>query len=322
MDTALAWAVSAKNTFINNGFSSAQIGFGENCMFPSIINDNLSALESFNQSPNLAVHIATLYSARRAFIACESSEKIKRALWNNIRPSGQIYNIKDEVYYKRDNSPKWKAPAKVLGQDGPVVFLRHGTRHIKAHVCRVQPIENSMNEKNDKDQTPQTTPLANQPHNMSPIEAQSKLNTISHDDQTNSESEVSNSHQSENSFLPPSSQVPPSQLQLEIPSSSQLPPSQSQFQKSSLPQPSLLTKSSTLKSSIKLKTNQVISYNDHKGIKYRAKVLSRGGKSSGKYKNAYNIEYISPNEMNGTQSWINLDNISNLSVTTNNQMET
>ena len=49
-------------------------------------------------------------------------------------------------------------------------------------------------------------------------------------------------------------------------------------------------------------------------------MLSRGSKSSGKYKNAYNIEYISPNEMNGTQSWINLDNISKLSVITNNQM--
>ena len=116
------------------------------------------------------------------------------------------------------------------------------------------------------------------------------------------------------------SQLPSSPLQLEIPPSSQLPPSQSQFQKSSLPQPSLPTKTSTSKSSIKLKTNQVISYNDHKEIKYMAKVLSRGGKSSGKYKNAYNIEYISPNEMNGTQSWINLDNISNLSVRTNNQM--
>ena len=75
-----------------------------------------------------------------------------------------------------------------------------------------------------------------------------------------------------------------------------------------------------MKSSIKLKTNQVI-YNDRKGIKYTAKVLCRGGKSSGKYKNAYDIEHISPNEMSGTQSWINLDNNSNLSVTTNNQME-
>ena len=65
MDTALAWAVSAKNTLINNnGFSPAQIAFGKNCMFPSIINNNLPALESFNQSPNLALHIATLHSAR------------------------------------------------------------------------------------------------------------------------------------------------------------------------------------------------------------------------------------------------------------------
>ena len=135
-------------------------------MFPSIINDNLPALESFNHSPNLALHIATLHSARRPFIACQSSEKIKQALRNNIRSSGQIYNIKDEVHYKHGNSPKWKGPAKVLGQDGPVVFLRHGTRHIKAHVCRVQLNENSINQKNDKDHPPPPTPLANQPHNM------------------------------------------------------------------------------------------------------------------------------------------------------------
>ena len=193
---------------------------------------------------------------------------------NNILPSGQIYNIKDEVYYKRDNSSKWKGPAKVLGQDGPDVFLRHGTRYTKAHVCRVQPTENSINEKNDKDHAPPPTPLANQPHNMSPIEAQSKLNSINHDDETDNESKVSNSHQSENPFSPPSSQLSSSPLQLQIPSSSQLPSSQSQFQKSSLPQPSLSTKTSTLKSFMKLKTNQVI-YNDHKGIKYTAKVLGR-----------------------------------------------
>ena len=140
-----------------------------------------------------------------------------------MRTSGQIYNIKDEVYYKCDNSPRLKGPAKVPDQDGPVVCLHHGIHHIKAHVCRVQPIKNYMNEKNDKDHTPSPTPLANQPNNMSPIEAQSKLNTINHNDKTDSESEVSNSHQSENSFLPPSSQLPSSPLQLQIPPSSQLP---------------------------------------------------------------------------------------------------
>ena len=111
-----------------------------------------------------------------------------------------------------------------------------------------------MKEKNDTDHIPSPTPVANQPHNMSPIEAQSKLNTINHDDETDSESEVSNLHQLENSFSPSSSQLLPSPLQLQIPSSSQLPPLQSQFQKSSLPQRSLPTKTSILKSSIKPKT--------------------------------------------------------------------
>ena len=44
----------------------------------------------------------------------------------------------EEVYYKRNDSPRWKGAAKVIGQDGPVVFIRHGGKHIKAHSCRVQ----------------------------------------------------------------------------------------------------------------------------------------------------------------------------------------
>ena len=80
-----------------------------------------------------------------------------------------------------------------------------------------------MNEKNDKDHTPSPTPLAKQPHHMSPNEAQSKLNTINYNDKTDSESEVFDSHQSENSLLPPSSQLPSSPLQLQIPPSLQLP---------------------------------------------------------------------------------------------------
>ena len=47
----------------------------------------------------------------------------------------------EEVYYKRSDSPRWKGPAKVIGQDGPVVFIRHGGKHIKAHLCRVQPVK-------------------------------------------------------------------------------------------------------------------------------------------------------------------------------------
>ena len=44
-------------------------------------------------------------------------------------------------YHKREDSPKSKGPAKVLGQHGSALFLRQGTRYIKIHVCRVQSIK-------------------------------------------------------------------------------------------------------------------------------------------------------------------------------------
>ena len=64
---------------------------------------------------------------------------LKLVIHKNIRPSGNIHTIGDEVYYKRDDAPEWKGPDRVLGQDSPVVFIRHGSRYIKAHTCRVQP---------------------------------------------------------------------------------------------------------------------------------------------------------------------------------------
>ena len=139
METALAWAVSAKNALINNnGFSPSQIAYGKNPNLPSNINNTLPAFEDHNTTEQLVKHINALHSGRKAFIQSESSEKIKRAFRNNVRPSGKQYSINEEVYYKREDSQKWKGPAKVLGQDGPVISLRHGTCYIKAHVCRVQ----------------------------------------------------------------------------------------------------------------------------------------------------------------------------------------
>ena len=43
------------------------------------------------------------------------------------------------MYYKRDDNNKWRGPGRVLGQDGPVVYVRHGSCYVKAHICHVQP---------------------------------------------------------------------------------------------------------------------------------------------------------------------------------------
>ena len=84
----------------NNGFSPAQLVFGRNPNLPSIFTAELPALERKPASAVVSLHISALHSARRAFVLSESSEKIKRALRKQTRPSGTIYQIGESVFYK------------------------------------------------------------------------------------------------------------------------------------------------------------------------------------------------------------------------------
>ena len=138
--TALAWALSAKNSLLNcHGFSPAQLVFGKNVNLPAALNNKLPALEDLNDySSVVALHLFAMNSARQAYISSESSSKIKLALRKQTRPTGKVFCPGDKVFYKRDESAKWKGPAVVLGQDNCVVFVRHGARYLKVHTCRLQ----------------------------------------------------------------------------------------------------------------------------------------------------------------------------------------
>ena len=135
-ETALSWAVCAKNQLINvQGFSPAQLVLGQNGNFPSVINSRLPGLEEVPESSAAALHIASMHLARQAFMEVESCQKIKRALKKQLRlPSQSSYQIGDCVYYYRDvggkSDDKWRGPAKVIGQDNQVVIIRHGARVI------------------------------------------------------------------------------------------------------------------------------------------------------------------------------------------------
>ena len=86
-------------------------------------------------------------------IISEASRKITLVLKKNIRNYQRFYELGDEVYYKRDSPSQWKSPATVLGQDGPELFLRHGARYIKAHICIEQltsPLRSEHSEIQDK----------------------------------------------------------------------------------------------------------------------------------------------------------------------------
>ena len=61
-------------------------------------------------------------------------------------------------------------------------------------------------------------------------------------------------------------------------------------------------------SKIKLKRGQVIQYSlDGADDVVTDKVLGRAGKSTGKYKDSYNIEYKAPENLEGTHAYIDLD---------------
>ena len=90
------------------------------------------------QSVDLVHHISVIHAARKIIYCLWSVGENKIVLKKNTRNYTRFYELGGQVYFKQDSSSQWKGSAKVLGQDGPVLFFRHGGRYIKAHICRVQ----------------------------------------------------------------------------------------------------------------------------------------------------------------------------------------
>lgn len=138
-ETALSWAVMAKNCLANcHGYSSYQLVYGRNPNLPSILTDAPPALEGVTSSRTVEKHISSLHKARQAFTEAESSKRLRRALRKQTRHVPISYQTGDKVFYRRPNSDAWKGPATVMGQDGAVIFARHGGSLVRVHRCRLR----------------------------------------------------------------------------------------------------------------------------------------------------------------------------------------
>ena len=134
----LKWACMAKNTLqMYEGFSSHQLVFGRNPSLPNILTSSPSSLEHTTISKRFTEHLNSLHAARKAFIESESCIRIKRALKHKIRTNETVFNPGEIVYYKRDSCDRWIGPAKVIFQDGKVVFIRHGAVWVKVSPNRI-----------------------------------------------------------------------------------------------------------------------------------------------------------------------------------------
>ena len=67
-----------------------------------------------------------ILSERLTLKQSEASDRIRRALRHNVRITDETYQPGDKVFFKRQDSNRWHGPAKVIGQNGKVVFVRNG----------------------------------------------------------------------------------------------------------------------------------------------------------------------------------------------------
>ena len=250
--------------------------FGRNSNLSNFIKYQLPAKETTIKSFKLALNISTLHAAQKAFIERESSNKLKLAIRKNIQPSGNIYIIGDEVYYKRDNAPEWKGPGRVLGQNGPVVFICHRSHYIKAHNSQVQPI--TVNDSNNIIVPEVTTPPAQL---MKPETKANEKPTINNEYESDDDSYSEGNH----SILKDTETK--DNLDRKTTDSADLP---------------------------KVKRNNEIKFVDENNTTCVAKVINCAGKATGKYDNCYNIQYKAPSEHSGTKTWIDIKNVANLKI--------
>ncbi|CAL4124732.1 unnamed protein product, partial [Meganyctiphanes norvegica] len=86
----------------------------------------------------VANNLNLMHAARKAYIESESSEKLRRALRHQIRPSlAQKYSNGDLVYYKRNESARWMGPGTVIGWETKQVLVKHGSTYVRVHPCRL-----------------------------------------------------------------------------------------------------------------------------------------------------------------------------------------
>ena len=153
-DMALAYATAAKNSLYNRGgFSPNQLVFGANPNFPSVLSDEVPALESECMNDVVRKNLNCLHAARKSFIQAESSERVRRALKSKVRTYCDVnFEMGDKVLYKRQNYKGWKGPAKVIGIDNQMILIRHGGIMYRCHPCHLMKFPQNHVEGKDLDE--------------------------------------------------------------------------------------------------------------------------------------------------------------------------
>ena len=304
-ETAICWAVNAKNSLLSvHGFSPYQIVYGRNPNLPSTIVNKAPALEGETISRIMGKHLIGLHEARKAFISSESSEKVRRALRKNIRPSGEKFKNGDKVYFLREN--KWKGPGWVIGQDNVVVFVRYGGTYVRVHESRIMRDINISSDKIETTNSDQMIMPGNQSKDIG-----DNINSGQYDSEEDNDSPATDENQADESDEREVSEGAHGERETNNSQESEENPTDQAIQ----PYKHFSGQKLGGTETIALKKNQIISFQVNGETDDReAIILNRAGKASTNKKNWYNIEYSKPDNLRGEQISIDLKTVQNLNV--------
>ena len=304
-ETAICWAVNAKNSLLSvHGFSPYQIVYGRNPNLPSTIVNKPPALEGETISKVMGKHLTGLHEARKAFISSESSEKIRRALRKNIRPSGEKFKNGDRVYFLRDN--KWKGPGWVIGQDNVVVFVRYGGTYVRVHESRIM---RDIDKTSGKSQTQSSNSQKKDEADELVISGQDDNEDDEHDSPVNNENQADESDRESHSSDENASEDAHGELE------SNGNTYNAQDQEEDDPSDQNIQHFEHSTSVGKLNKDQIISFKVNGQADGReAIILGRAGKASTNKKNWFNIEYRKPDSLRGEQMSIDLKSVQDLNI--------
>lgn len=136
---ALAWACSAKNSLQNHhGFCPNQLVFGRNTNVPSVLTDDIPALDHPSHDEMMRRNLSAQLKTRENYIKSENSDRIRRALRTKTRNfANEEYTCGDKVFYKRMGTKYWKGPGIVMGLAGNTVLVKHNGAIYKCHKCHL-----------------------------------------------------------------------------------------------------------------------------------------------------------------------------------------